>query len=198
MNLEFYQALYNREFERKETLVGRANAIITLLTASSGSLAYILMNFKGGHPFEPVFYLLAIASLIVLALSAGYLIWSYTVPVLRGIEKPAQWLAYWDELVEKYKSTGPHPFATADAEFTDHLINLYAATTGANVDSNDDRGNRLNRSNALAFIGVALVTTSALYFYYNNTFLVQPDSVVMEGSCVALDKNHFACRLARQ
>ena len=168
MNLDFYREIHEKEFRRKDSLAQRASVIITGLTTLGGFLAFVIVNYKqSGNAISVFFQFLAAVSLIALGTSAYYLIRSYYVPTLNDIAKPIEWINYWKELLVKYKNS-QGTFASADEEFSDYLINLYATIAGENIDANDKRGERLVRSNFALLSAFALVVLTSLVFYYGN------------------------------
>jgi len=192
MNLDFYRNIHEKEFRRKDTLAQRANTIITIMTTLVGGLAFLLVNFKSVEYLTNVLFgLLSGTSMIVLGISAYYLVKSYRVPPLNDIAKPIEWINYWNELLGKYKNN-KGKFASADEEFTDHLIHLYADVTGENIDANFKRGTRLVKSNNALLFAFALLVVSSLTYYYNNYFL-QNDLIAKGGDQVFTDKDAMIC-----
>lgn len=193
MNLDFYREIHEKEFRRKDTLAQRANTIITLMTTLVGVFVFLAVDFKPTeeHLINILFGLLAGTSMIVLGISAYYLVKSYRVLPLNDIAKPNEWVKYWKELLVKYKNN-KGKFSSADEEFTDHIIDLYATVAGENIEINDKRGTRLvNSNNALLFSFVLLVMTSLTY-YYNNYFL-QDDMIAIGGDQMLTAKDAMFC-----
>lgn len=192
MNLDFYREIHEKEFRRKDALAQRVNTIITGLTVLGGLLAFVAVNYKPENPLiDTIFRLLAGTSMIALGVSAYYMVQSYRVPALNDIEKPAEWLRYWQELLVKYKNN-QGAFASADEEFNDHLIHLYADVAGENIDANDKRGMRLVKSNNALLATFALLVLTSLVFYYSNYFLPE-DMGAKGGNPVFTAKDALFC-----
>lgn len=168
MDLAFFKELHDKEFSRKDRLAQRATTIITAMTTIGGLLAFVVVNYKrSGGLFDVAFGVLSVLSFAAFLRSVIFLVWSYRVPALNQIPSSKDWLIFWEELTKKYKE-GTGAFASADAEFTDYLIRLYAEVSELNIDSNDKRGARLVKSNNALLASFVLLVLTALCFYYNN------------------------------
>lgn len=168
MDLDFYRETHEKEFRRKDTLAQRASTIIATLTTLCGALGFVVVNHKPTDgQGELVFWPLAGASAIALGTCAFFLVKSYLVPPLNDIAKPTEWLKYWQELLVKYKNK-QGGFASAEEEFADHLIQLYADVADGNIEANDTRGSRLVISNYALLSAFALLVVTLLAFYYGN------------------------------
>ena len=166
MNLEFYRSLHQIEFERKDRLSTRFDALVTVFTTLCGLLGFLVLNFKSqpGNEVSIWFWVLIIAAGAALTVTAGFLIASSTVPHLEDIQRPSAWRTYRQTLDEKYKN-GKGTAASADEEFNDALIGKYIEATDANIDSNTRRGYRIRDASIglLVAFGMLVATFSTYY-----------------------------------
>jgi hypothetical protein len=166
MNLDFFRSLHQIEFERKDRLSTRFDALVTVFTTLCGLLGFLVLNFKSqpGNDVSLWFWVLIIAAGAALAATAGFLIASSAVPHLEDIQRPSAWRTYRQALDEKYKA-GKGTGASADDEFNDALIGKYIEATDTNIDSNTRRGYRIRDASIgllLAF-GLLVATFSTYY-----------------------------------
>lgn len=197
MDLKFIQDLHNKEFERKESLAQRASMIIAGLTTLGGVLAFLAVNFKSeGRLVDFLFWLLAAASVAAFLWSAFYLIWSYRVPPLNDIARPKEWLSYWRNL-QKEAEEGKLP--SAEARFTEYLLNQYATIGDGNIDTNFKRGTRLLNSNNRLLASFVLIVLTSLTFYVGNYIIPVSAHTVREGANNMITfKDAFVCVPAPQ
>jgi hypothetical protein len=174
MNYEFYRDIHQQEFERGNALSGRASAILAGLTTVAGALAFLAVGFKGAGCFRVMFWMLAVAAGIAVAVSAWFLLASYKTSPLEDLEKPSAWRRYEKELTAEYRS-GPGAFASAAEEYEDGLIATYIEATERNIDVNTLRGFRLTRSNVAMLAAFALVLLAGLDYYYEAS--MQPPTL---------------------
>src|SRR4051812_27643247 len=104
MNLEFFRSLHQIEFERKDRLSTRFDALVTVFTTLCGLLGFLVLNFKSqtGNEVSLWFWMLIVAAGTALAATAGFLIASSAVPHLEDIQRPSAWRTYRQALDEKY------------------------------------------------------------------------------------------------
>jgi hypothetical protein len=192
MNLQFYREIHEKEFRRKDTLAQRASTIIAGLTTLWGLCAFVVVNYKpANNSIDILFWFLAGTSMITLGTAAYFLIRSYRVPALQDIARPIEWVNFWQELVHKYKNR-QGTFESAEQEFTDHLIRLYAEVAGENIDVNDRRGTRLVRSNNALLAAFALLILTSLTYYYSNV-LLREDRATQGGYAMFTTKDALLC-----
>jgi hypothetical protein len=195
MDLKFMQDLHNREFATRDALAQRVTTIIAGITTLGGVAAFVVVNFKPARELiTGVFWLLTLASGAALAAAAIYLIWSYRVPPLNDIAKPKQWLDYWNGL---NKEVAEGKLTSAEAAFTDYLLNQYAEIGDGNIDANFKRGSRLVKSNNFLLVSFILVVLTAIIYYYNN-YLVQDENLWKGVRQMLIDKEAVVCFPAAQ
>jgi hypothetical protein len=166
MDVKFMQDLHTKEFTTRDALAQRATTIIAGITTLGGLAAFVVVNFKPtGHFIGLLFWPLTIASGIALLAAASYLIYSYRVPPLNDIANPRAWLDYWNSLKQEVTEG---KLASAEAAFTDYLLNQYAEIGTPNIDANFKRGTRLVKSNNFMLASFALIVSTSIVFYYNN------------------------------
>lgn len=166
MDLKFMQELYNKEFATRESLAQRATTIIAALTTLGGLLVFVSVNFKSTGSFLDVaFWSLTALSTCCLLTAAFYLIWSYRAGPLQALDKPAAWLAYWNDLKSQVAAG---KLTSAENEFTNYLMQQYAVLGDQNIDANFKRGTRLVRSNNFLLASFALIVATSLTFYYQT------------------------------
>jgi hypothetical protein len=166
MNLEFYRSLHQIEFERRDRLSARFDALVTVFTTLCGLLGFLVLNFKSqpGNGVSLWFWVLIIAAGVALAVTAGFLIASSAVPHLEDIQRPSAWRAYRQALDEKYKA-GKGSAASADEEFNDALVGKYIEATDNNIDSNTRRGYRIRDASIGLLIAFGLLVATFSTYY---------------------------------
>jgi hypothetical protein len=195
MDLKFMQDLHNKEFATRDALAQRATTIIAAITTLGGLAAFVVVNFKPtGHSIELLFWLLTLGSGIALAASASYLICSYRVLPLNDIAKPKEWLDYWNSLKKEVTDA---KLASAEAAFTDYLLNQYAEIGDGNIDANFKRGTRLVKSNNFLLVSFVLIVLTSIVFYYNN-FVVRGEDLWKGAKNMLVDENTLVCIPAAQ
>lgn len=192
MNIQFMQDLHNKEFTMRESLAQRASAIIAGLTTLGGLLAFTAINYKSVEYslINVMFWLLTTASGITLLFAAYFLVWSYRVPPLNDIGKPKEWLSYWNHL---QKQVEEGEFVSAEAKFTDYLLNQYAEVGEGNIAANFSRGARLVKSNNFLLSSFALVVLTSLIFYFSNYVLSPAKTPLKEANKMFTYENSLFC-----
>jgi hypothetical protein len=166
MNLDFFRSLHQIEFERKDRLSARFDALVTVFTTLCGLLGFLVLNFKSqpGNGVSVWFWMLIIAAGAALAATAGFLIASSAVPHLEDIQRPSAWRTYRQALDERYKA-GTGTGASSEEEFNNALISKYIEATDTNIDSNTRRGYRIRDASIglLVAFGLLVATFSTYY-----------------------------------
>lgn len=168
-DVTFYRELHYKEFERQEMLAGRSSGLIAVLTTLSGLLAYLLTTFKPSAMLATgLFWGTATVAAGALVAAATFLIRSYDFEPLTDIDGPDSWRTFYAGLVASYaKAAGT--FATADAEFQDHLVSVYAGATEHNIRENTKRGARLVQCNQAMLFAFVFLAIAAVAFYYSSS-----------------------------
>jgi hypothetical protein len=155
MEPTFYRDIHKQEFDRRETLASRSNAIIAGLTTLGGGIGFLVAGFKDhGAIVELLFWAPIGAAAVAVAVAAGFLIASYRAPPLMDIDAPSAWKKYLAELQAEHR-VKPGAFASPDAEFEDTLTSSYIDCTEKNIAINTARGFRLVKSNFCDVGGVS-------------------------------------------
>lgn len=192
MNIDFIRDIHNKEFERKERLAQRANSIIAGMTTLWGVIGFVFVNYKShGHSVDTAFWILAVISGLLLLTVGFNLIRSYRVPPLNDIAKPKEWLSYWTELKQKYE-TGKGTQESAETEFTDYLLKLYADIGDDNIEANFNRGTFLVKSNNYLLGSFVLIVMTSLTFYLNN-YILQEETIPKGVNKMFIEKDTYIC-----
>jgi hypothetical protein len=192
MNLEFFRQMHQDEFARLDRLSQRASTIIGILTTLAGLLALIAINYRTVESAADLaFWLPASAAAAAFFVSAYYLVKSYLVPSLQQLSKPSEWREYHASLSEDYaKGEGKHQ--SADAEFTEYVIDQYCEIADKNIASNYHRGVRLVYANGAALIMFGSLTLASVVLYHNNHMLRKSADVAL-GEFRLSTKSAFQC-----
>jgi hypothetical protein len=170
---EFLREQYQKELDRRGDFTGRITLLSGVLTLLGGGILAMARELTEPHGFSEWIEICAvIASLVVVAVAAGFLWKAYTNISYFAVPASLELLAYRDGLEVYYSQVGcpegKTPRQLADAELLLGIDTTYAQLTSDNKRVNERRSRSLKNANKYFLISISIATLALVFQLYRN------------------------------
>ncbi len=178
MDQQFYAALYEAEWQRRDQLQSSLSTPLGILVLVGTALTVLLQQFKSNsHILNVVFWPLFVGACAALAVAAYMVVRSFHGYVYSRIPLPSQIRDYHEGLRAHYVAAG-YP-GLADKEFQLYLLNRYVEAADRNSVHNVNRGEYLHKANR-ALVAALVATALSAVPYGIAVRSVQPEPQKVE------------------